>query len=204
VATGRRGADRLDPNPHAPRAEHAAVTPAGYTGGRRSTLSVPLDSRRVPASRLAAVDDPARSGSGAGALMRVTGTPIAASEVSCRRKEPRMNRAAAICMLCIVACLPPAAFAQGSGGADPTVRRNESGSINWAPLPATYTVVAVNSHRRTVTVRDRDGAVAEVRVEPHIFDLDRIAPGDPITIDFYEPDGRHDGLAAGAIWHGQR
>jgi hypothetical protein len=115
-----------------------------------------------------------------------------------------MNRAAAIGMLCLVASMSLPAFAQGSGAADPAVRRNESGSINWAPLPSSYTVVAVDSHRRTVTVRDRDGAVVEVRVDPHIYNLDRIAAGDQITIDFYEPDGRHDGPAAGAIWHGQR
>jgi hypothetical protein len=93
-----------------------------------------------------------------------------------------------------VAGLPTAA-AQEDG-----VRRNRGGTINLAPLPAVYIVLAVDDYHRIVRLRARSGATADVHVPEGVYDLERLAPGDRVRVDFRVPNEGDPQLAAATIW----
>lgn len=94
----------------------------------------------------------------------------------------------------LVAVLPPAT----SDNAD--ARRNQSGSLNYAPRPGMFLVVAVDDTRNTVRLRARNGAEADVHVDERTFDLRSLNPGDIVQVDFLVPNEGDPPLAAATIW----
>jgi hypothetical protein len=83
---------------------------------------------------------------------------------------------------------------------DRPVRRNQSGTINYAPRPGVFTVVSVDAYNRTVRLRARNGAAADVYVGDRVYDLAKLKPGDRLQVDFLVPDDVDKRLAAATIW----
>ena len=80
------------------------------------------------------------------------------------------------------------------------VQRNQSGSINYAPRPAVYTVVAVDPYNRIVQLQTRQGRTIEVLVDENVYDLATVKPGDHLRIDFLVPNEGDPQLAAATVW----
>jgi hypothetical protein len=98
----------------------------------------------------------------------------------------------------LAATLLPPALAQVGGGIGG--RRNEGGSINYAPGPAVYDVLAVDADARTVRLRAASGRSGVVEVGESVYDLSRIKAGDRIKVDFVVPDAKNPQLRAASIW----
>lgn len=93
----------------------------------------------------------------------------------------------------LVAVLPPATTDNAAA------RRNQSGSLNYAPRPGMFLVVTVDSMQNIVRLRARNGAEADVHVDPRAFDLDRLRPGDVVQVDFLVPNDGDPPLSAATI-----
>ena len=102
----------------------------------------------------------------------------------------------------LAAALLPPALAQVGGGVGGGIggRRNEGGSINYAPGPAVYDVLAVDADARTVRLRAANGRSGVVEVGESVYDLSRIKAGDRIKVDFVVPDAKNPQLRAASIW----
>jgi hypothetical protein len=105
-----------------------------------------------------------------------------------------------LCVTLIIALLQQVAFAQRAGKADVPTRRNQSGGINYAPLPGIFVVVSVDSYSRNVRLRAGDGTTADVHVAEDIYDLSKLKAGDRIQVDFLQRDGADDPLSAATVW----
>lgn len=78
--------------------------------------------------------------------------------------------------------------------------RNQSGSLNYAPRPALFVVVAIDEYHRILRLRGRDGAEADVHVDDRIHDLGTLKPGDLVQVDFFLSGAPDEPLAAATIW----
>jgi hypothetical protein len=96
--------------------------------------------------------------------------------------------------------LPGWSSAQETAAEGGTVRRNQSGSINLAPLPGIYAVISVNASSRTVSLRSEQGRSADVYVGPDVYDISRLRSGDRIQVDFLQASGPKDKLSAATVW----
>ena len=97
------------------------------------------------------------------------------------------------------ACAVAPAAAQRADG-DPGGRRMQGGGINYAPQPGVFVVVSTDSYAQTVRLRGADGKTADVYVNSNIYDLSKLNPGDRVQVNFLEPDGLSNKLAAANIW----
>ncbi len=88
----------------------------------------------------------------------------------------------------------------GTAAQQDIVRRNQSGSINYAPRPAVYEVVAVDTYERVLQLRERSGAIVDVRVPEDVFDLSTLKPGDRLRVDFLVPNEGDPQRAAATVW----
>jgi hypothetical protein len=97
--------------------------------------------------------------------------------------------------------LPPA-LAQVGGGVGGGIggRRNEGGTINYAPGPAIYEVLAVDADAKTVRLRAASGRTGVVQVGDAVYDLSRLKAGDRIKVDFVVPDEKNPQLRAASVW----
>jgi len=96
----------------------------------------------------------------------------------------------------VAACaLPALAQREGEGG-----RRMQGGGINYAPEPGIFVVVSTDSYAQTVRLRAGDGQTADVYVNSDVYDLSKLKPGDRIQVNFLQPDGMNNKLAAANIW----
>ena len=106
-----------------------------------------------------------------------------------------------ICCGLLAAMLLQPAFAQRGGAGEGGGQRMQGGGINYAPQPAVYSVVSVNSYSRTVRMRAADGRTGDVYVGDGIYDLSKLKSGDRIRVDFVAPDAANDKkLSAASIW----
>jgi hypothetical protein len=97
--------------------------------------------------------------------------------------------------LAAVCALPALAQREGVGG-----RRMQGGGINYAPPPGIFVVVSTDSYAQTVRLRASDGQTADVYVNSDVYDLSKLKAGDRIQVNFFEPDGMNNKLAAANIW----
>jgi len=67
-----------------------------------------------------------------------------------------------------------------------------------------FTVVAVDADAGTLRLRDDGGRSGVVHVDPDLFDLDSLKPGDQVEVDFLAPGPGSTQLEAGGIWKVQR
>ena len=103
-----------------------------------------------------------------------------------------------ICLGLLAATLlqPVVAQKAGDGGA----QRMQGGGINYAPEPAVYSVLSIDSYGRTVQLRAADGRTGTVHVGEHVYDLSKLQPGAKIRVDFVAPDGKSKQLRAATVW----
>lgn len=88
----------------------------------------------------------------------------------------------------------------GAAGQQDAVQRNQSGSINSAPRPAVYTVVAVDPYNRVVRLQTRQGTTIDVLVGEEVYDLATVKPGDRLRVDFLVPNEGDPPRAAATVW----
>lgn len=104
-----------------------------------------------------------------------------------------------ICCGLLAAMLLQPVLAQQAGDA----QRMQGGGINYAPRPAVYAVISVDSDARSVQLRAADGRTGTVFVAEHVYDLSKLNPGDKIRVDFMAPDTKNSKLKAASIWPAQ-
>ena len=76
----------------------------------------------------------------------------------------------------------------------------DTGGIAAGPLPGVFTVVAVDTQGDTLQLRDDSGRSGKVHVDPDLFDLESLKPGDQVEVDFLVPEPGATRLEAGGIW----
>ena len=101
----------------------------------------------------------------------------------------------ALALSAVCALTPALAQREGEGG-----RRMQGGGINYAPEPGIFVVVSTDDYAQTVKLRGANGATADVYVNSNVYDLSKLKPGDRIQVNFLEPDGMNNKLAAANIW----
>jgi len=82
--------------------------------------------------------------------------------------------------LLLVASVVPHAGAQSSADADP----KGAGAVQAVHITAT--VEAVDQENRIVTLKNRQGDITAIRVGDDVRNLERLAPGDTVEIEYYE------------------
>jgi hypothetical protein len=101
----------------------------------------------------------------------------------------------------LLAVLPlQAVLAQRSGGGDGGGQRMQGGGINYAPEPAVYSVISIDSYARKVRMRAADGRTGDVYVAEGVYDLSKLKTGDKIQVDFIVPDAMNSKLSAASVW----
>ena len=105
-----------------------------------------------------------------------------------------------ICCGLLAAVLLQPAFSQHGSGGDGAGRRMQGGGINYAPQPAVYSVISVDSYSRTVRMRAANGRTGDVHVAEGIYDLSKLKSGDKIRVDLVAPDADNSKLSAASIW----
>ena len=103
------------------------------------------------------------------------------------------------CGLLAATSLQPA-LSQQAGGGDGGGQRMQGGGINYAPRPAIYSVISIDSYTRTVRLRASDGRTGDVYVAEGIYDMSKLKTGDKIRVDFVAPDATNSKLSAASIW----
>jgi hypothetical protein len=106
-----------------------------------------------------------------------------------------------ICLGLLAAALWQPVFAQpaDAGGAT-DAKRMQGGGINYAPQPAVYSVVLVDTKGGTLRLRAADGRTGLVYVAESVYDLSKLKAGDKIRVDFVAPDSTSSKLTAASIW----
>ncbi|HTN48913.1 MAG TPA: hypothetical protein VMK32_05740 [Burkholderiaceae bacterium] len=102
----------------------------------------------------------------------------------------------ALAVAAACAAAPALAQREGEGGG----RRMQGGGINYAPQPGVFVVVSTDSYAQTVRLKGADGQTADVFVNSNVYDLSKLKPGDRVQVNFLEPDGMNNRLAAANIW----
>lgn len=82
----------------------------------------------------------------------------------------------------------------------PFAQRMVGGGLNYAPVPAVYTVVSFDRESRKVRLRAADGRTGDVFFPQGVFDLSTLKAGDLIRVDFVAPDKSSKGLTAASAW----
>lgn len=115
-----------------------------------------------------------------------------------RQGPSSMRRRVLVCTALCALAVPLAAGAQEAG------RRMYGGGINYAPQPAIYRVVSVDTYASTMTLRSADGRSGAVYVDSNVYDVSKLKPGDLVRVDFLVPDAMNPRLAAASVWPVQR
>lgn len=83
-------------------------------------------------------------------------------------------------------------------------RFGSNGGVASGTLPGVYTIVEVDMRAATLQLRDEDGRTGTVHVNPDMFDLESLKPGDEVDVDFLVQGPDSTKLEAGSIWKVQR
>ena len=106
-----------------------------------------------------------------------------------------------ICLALMATTLLQPVLARRAGAApDGEAQRMQGGGINYAPRPAVYSVLSVDTDARTVQLRAADGRTGVVHVAEDVYDLSKVKPGDKIRVDFVVPDSKSSNLRAASVW----
>lgn len=84
--------------------------------------------------------------------------------------------------------------------------RGSTGGVARGPLPGVFTVRGVNLDEKILRLADDEGTTGDVVVEPHVYDLTKLQPGDEVEVDFIVPGASDDPnrLVAATIWKLER
>jgi hypothetical protein len=85
----------------------------------------------------------------------------------------------------------PGRFDPGGGGAP-------------GPVPGVYITVAIDTRAETLQLRDESGRTRIAHVNPKLFDLESLKPGDEVEVDFLTPEPGSTKLEVGGLWKVQR
>ena len=66
--------------------------------------------------------------------------------------------------------------------------------------PGLFVVRAVDDRENIVQLCDADGRTAGVFVDPDLFDVSELKPGDEIEVDFVVPESKDAPLRAAGVW----
>jgi hypothetical protein len=80
----------------------------------------------------------------------------------------------------------------------------DGGGTGSGQLPGIFTVVAVHASAHNVRLRDETGRNGVVHVQPHLFDLASLHPGDQVEVDFLVAGPGSTKLEAGGMWKVER
>ena len=72
--------------------------------------------------------------------------------------------------------------------------------VNRGSVPGIFVVRAVNDRDNIVRLSDADGRTAGVFVDPDLFDVAELKPGDEIAVDFVVPESKDAPLRAAGVW----
>lgn len=75
----------------------------------------------------------------------------------------------------------------------------ESG-MNYAPAAGVFKVEKVDTRENILRLSDGDGRSADVYVNPRMFDLSTLKPGDQVAVDFFVPGDNDDRIEAASIF----
>ena len=72
---------------------------------------------------------------------------------------------------------------------------------NYAPMAiGVHEVLSVRTADRVVRLRDKEGKVADVHVQEHVYDLSKLKPGDKVKVDFFQPTQGDPRVRAAGVW----
>ncbi len=77
--------------------------------------------------------------------------------------------------------------------------RFDAGAVGYGAAPGVYTVASINARENTVRLRDDDGNTAEVYIQERAFDVETLAVGDVVAVDFLMQGDGADRLEAASI-----
>ena len=100
----------------------------------------------------------------------------------------------------LAAALLPSVLAQVGAGGGIGGRRAQGDSINYAPQPQVYAVLAVDADARTLRLRAADGKTGLVLVGESVYDLAKLKAGDKVRVGFVVPDEKDTQLRAASLW----
>ncbi|MGZ9030417.1 MAG: hypothetical protein ACXW2G_03535 [Burkholderiaceae bacterium] len=105
-----------------------------------------------------------------------------------------------VCLGLLAAMPLQPVFSQRAGSGEGGGQRMQGGGINYAPRPAVYSVVSIDSYGRTVRLRAADGRTSDVYVAEGIYELAKLKTGDRIRVDFVVPDATSRKPSAASVW----
>jgi hypothetical protein len=63
-----------------------------------------------------------------------------------------------------------------------------------------HEVLSVRAADRVMRLRDKEGKEADVHVQPHVYDLSKLKPGDKVRVDFFRPTQGDPRVRAAGVW----
>jgi hypothetical protein len=63
-----------------------------------------------------------------------------------------------------------------------------------------HEIVSVRAADGVMRLRDKEGKEADVHVQPHIYDLSKLKPGDKVKVDFFQPTQGDPRVRAAGVW----
>lgn len=63
-----------------------------------------------------------------------------------------------------------------------------------------HEVVSVRAADGVMRLRDKEGKEADVHVQPHIYDLSKLKPGEKVKVDFFQPTQGDPRVRAAGVW----
>lgn len=77
--------------------------------------------------------------------------------------------------------------------------RFDSSGVSYGAPPGVYTVASINARENTVRLRDDDGNSADVYIQERALDVETLAVGDVVAVDFLLQGDSEDRLEAASI-----
>lgn len=74
------------------------------------------------------------------------------------------------------------------------------GGVNYAPAAGVFKVEAVNTRDNILRLSGDNGRSGDVYVNPRMFDLSTLKPGDQVAVDFFVPGDNDDRIEAASVY----
>lgn len=77
--------------------------------------------------------------------------------------------------------------------------RFDAGGVSYGAAPGVFTVVSISARDNMVRLRDEDGNTADVYISERVIDVETLAVGDVVAVDFLMQGDGDDRLEAASI-----
>lgn len=77
--------------------------------------------------------------------------------------------------------------------------RFDSGGVSYGAAPGVFTVASINARDNAVRLRDDAGNTADVYIQERVLDVETLAVGDIVAVDFLVQGDSEDRLEAASI-----